>query len=106
MKLKTIIIQSLWNADYQEAPVNCPEITEANVSQSLYDILLAQATAAGARFEGDIAAISGCTFDWNYDAGASVLRITCTHKPFLVSCDFVADKIQKLISQARSQQGL
>lgn len=87
--------------EYEETQVPCPEITIEGIDQDLYAKLLAEATAAGAQFDGATATISGCTFDWNYDAEAGALRATCTKKPFYIGCDSIADRIQAIILKAR-----
>jgi hypothetical protein len=41
---------------------------------------------------------SGFTATWAFDAAASTLTITCTEKPFFVSCGFVNGHVQSGIA--------
>lgn len=82
--------------------MNCPEIVIDQVDETLYARLLNQATAAGACFDGAKASIKGCDFDWNYDAAAGTLHVTCTKKPFYFGCGVVESEIRKLVDEART----
>lgn len=77
----------------------CNEIV-MDVAPDLYEKLLAQASSAGAAFNGSQASIDGLTFDWNYDAEAQKLHVTCTRKPFYASCDLVEKNIRELVAKA------
>lgn len=86
---------------YNEVQVSCPEITVAEIPEALYGELLGQAAAAGAKFNGAVAEIAGCTFDWNYDAASETLHVTCTKMPFYARCDQVETRIRQLIQKAK-----
>jgi hypothetical protein len=102
MTLKGELIRALWDADYKENEVSCPEIG-FQIDQGLYAKLLAQAKQAGVTFDGESAAISGVQFLWNYDAPSGTLHVTCTKKPWIISCDQVAAKIADLIEKAKKE---
>jgi hypothetical protein len=89
------------NPQYEEKQVSCEEITIEGVHEELYTKLLAEATAAGAGFEGTKASLGGLEFDWNYDGVADVLHVTCTKKPFYVTCGVVESKIRDLVEKAK-----
>jgi hypothetical protein len=102
VRIKDLLRQALWqDPDYPLRPVSCPELTFDGIEAPTHDKLLAQATSAGAKFDGQAAEIAGLTFDWNYDAASSTLHVTCTKKPLLVSCGYVAEQITKLIAKAK-----
>jgi hypothetical protein len=83
-------------------PMSCPAITTPNVDQALYDKLLAQATAAGVKFDGTKASIDGVQLDWNYDAAAQALTVTCLEKPWYMSCGEIQKVIAELIHKAQT----
>lgn len=89
------------NPQYDEVQVPCPEITIEGIDQALHAKLLAEGTAAGAKFDGATATIEGCYFDWNYDAEAQTLHVTCTKKPFYVSCTAIQSKITEIVTKAK-----
>ena len=82
-------------------PMSCPAITVPSVDQALYDKLLAQATAAGVKFDGTKASIDGIELEWKYDAAAQVLTVTCLKKPFYMSCGEIQSKVAELIHEAQ-----
>lgn len=79
----------------------CPEITIEQISPDLYARLLAEATAAGAQFEGTTASIHGLELDWNYDEPSETLHFTCTKKPFYATCIEVEKGIRGLVDKAK-----
>jgi hypothetical protein len=86
---------------YEEVQVQCQEITFEDIDPLFYGALMRQCVAAGARFDGVKASINGLEFDWNYDADAQVLHVTCTRKPFFVTCLEVESKIHEQMAQAK-----
>jgi hypothetical protein len=88
--------------DREEEPMACQEITIEGVDTVLYGRLLSQATAAGAQFDGIRASIESLEFDWNYDAAAQVLHVTCTKKPFYATCSEVESRIRDLAAKAKT----
>ena len=86
--------------------MTCPEITIPNIPNDLYAKLLAEANAGGIGFNGSNRAqlhngpIS-LEFDWNYDAQAEVLHVTCTRKPFIFTCDQIQERIIDLLAKAK-----
>jgi hypothetical protein len=86
---------------YEENQMPCPEITIPEISGDLYAKLLAQAEAAGAKFDGAKVSILGLEFDWNYDLEAATLRVTCTKKPFYAGCGQVEAHIRELVEKAK-----
>jgi len=101
-KIKDFLLRALWqDPNYEVDQVSCPEITIEEIPQDLYAKLLAEATAAGAIFEGSFAKIEGLSFDWNYDPSAQVLHITCLKKPFFASCGVVESRIRELVAKAK-----
>lgn len=81
--------------------MKCPEITLPDIDKPLYDKLLAEATAAGMQSHGNMVSIEGLYFDWNYDAEAAVLHVTCLKKPFFIGCDRVETEIRGLVEKAK-----
>ena len=78
----------------------CPEVTVDGVGPILYEKLLAEATAAGAVFNGSEVTFKGCKFLWAYD-GAGAIKYTCTEKPFYFSCGLIQNEIAGLIERAK-----
>lgn len=78
----------------------CPEVTVDGVDPILYEKLLAEATAAGAQFNGSEVTFKGCKFLWSYD-GAGTVKYTCTEKPFYFSCGLIQNEIQSLVEEAK-----
>ncbi len=85
----------------EDNPTACPEITIEQISPEVHAKLLAEATTAGATFEGSFAYIEGLSFDWNYDSTAQVLHVTCLKKPFYAACGEVESKIRELVEKAK-----
>jgi hypothetical protein len=101
-KVKNFLLKALWqDPNYEIEQVSCAEITIESVDQGLYGKLLSEATEAGARFDGARASIQGLEFDWNYDAEAQILHVTCTKKPFYASCGAVESRIRELVAKAK-----
>jgi hypothetical protein len=91
-------IQDWRDPNREESPTPCAEITIGHIPEDLYGRLLAEASAGGAQFNGAKATISSAEFDWNYDAPSATLHITCTKKPFFISCDSVERQIRALVA--------
>ena len=91
------------NPDREENPMPCPEITFEGIDQALHDKLLAEANAGGVKFDGDKATVSGMELDWNYDAESQVLTVTCTKKPFFITCERVQSTIEGLVAKAKGE---
>ena len=85
----------------EENPMACDEITFDGIDGVLYGKLLHQAIAANAIFDGLTVHFEGVALDWNYDAAAQVLHVTCTKKPFYASCDLVESKLRELVAKAK-----
>jgi hypothetical protein len=101
-KIKDFLNRALWqDPNYEVNQVACPEITIEEIDGDLYAKLLAEAGAAGAKFDGSKASIEGLDFDWDYDIEAQVLHVTCTKKPFFIGCGQVESKIQELVAKAK-----
>lgn len=86
---------------YGADQVSCPEITLEEISPELYTKLLAEATEAGAQFSGSNATLHGAKFDWNYDAEAQTLHVTCLEKPFYIGCGVIEQTIHDLVDKAK-----
>ncbi len=106
MPLGNWLRDRLWrdDSDYREGEMSCPQMTFVGVDPAFYARLLAQAKSAGVEFnaDGTQASIDGCVFNWNYDAAAKTLYVTCIKKPFLIGCDALRDRVPELIAHARS----
>lgn len=101
-KIKRLFRWATEDRDYYgEDQMDCPEITIDGIDQALYAKLLVQATDAGARFDGLKASISGIELQWNYDAEAQVLHVTCTKKPFYIGCGVIEHTIRDLADKAK-----
>ena len=98
-------IKDWQDPDREENPTPCPEITLEAIPQDLYDKLISEGVAAGAKFDGTKADFKGCTFDWNYDAEAQTLHVTCVKKPFIFSCAEVEQHIRELVKGAKDVVG-
>jgi len=85
----------------EDNPMACPEITIEGIDAALYAKLLAEATAAGAKFDGSQATLGGLAFDWNYDGEANVLHATCLHHPFFATCGIIEEKIRELVEKSK-----
>jgi hypothetical protein len=80
----------------------CPSVSFTDVDDVLYARLLQQAVRAGAKFSQEdpqSMEISGCSISWTRTA--TTLILTCTKKPFFVSCDEVNSRLTDLINQAK-----
>lgn len=101
-RIKQFLLKALWqDPNYEVVQMPCPEITIPGVDKDWYAKLLAEATAAGAKFEGTSVQMQGFGFDWNYDGEALVLHVTCTRKPFYVSCAMIEQRIRELVANAK-----
>jgi hypothetical protein len=107
-KLKSLLVKEAradireWqDPQEEENPMSCQEITIEGIGKDFYGQLLAEASAAGGKFEGTKASIGGCEFNWSYDAETQGLHITCIKKPFYASCDTVESKIRELVAKAK-----
>lgn len=100
--IKDDLLLALWqDPNYEVHQVSCQEITIEAIDHELYSRLLAEATAAGAHFDGVKASINGLEFDWNYDAECQVLQVTCTRKPFYATCSDVESKIREMVAKSK-----
>jgi hypothetical protein len=88
------------NPDREANPMSCDEVIVDGVNPALYEKLLAQATAAGAVFDGSIVIFKGCRFIWSYDKVSS-FRYTCKEKPFYFTCDLIDKEIAGLVEKAK-----
>ena len=79
----------------------CDEILIEAVDVALHSKLLAQATAAGVSFTGNVAKIHGISLQWDWDETSANLRITALSYPWYVSCSAIASEIQKIVARAR-----
>jgi hypothetical protein len=82
--------------------MSCPAILFADVDDVLYARLLQQAVRAGAKFDPETEhtmEIRGCVFVWTRTG--TTLFVTCTKKPFFVSCDEVRWHLAELIDEAK-----
>lgn len=86
--------------------MSCPEIPIPDIGPALYTTLLQDATAAGAKFDGEKATIEGCEFIWTYDAPSQTLHITCTRKPMLATCGEVKTRILALVEKSKTTGGI
>lgn len=101
-KLKDLLLTELWeDPNYEIHQVSCQEITIEGIGKDFYGQLLAEASAANAKFEGTKASIGGCDFNWNYDAETQILHVTCIRKPFYASCETVESKIRELVEKSK-----
>jgi hypothetical protein len=101
-KIKDLLLTELWqDPNYEIHQIMCPEITIEGIGKGLYGQLLAEASAANAKFEGTKASIGGCDFNWDYDAETQILHITCIKKPFYASCETVEARIRELVAKAK-----
>jgi hypothetical protein len=101
-RMKDLLLTELWqDPNYEIHQVPCPEIAIEDIDKTLYGNLLAEANAGNAKFDGTKVSIAGCEFDWNYDAEARVLRITCVKKPFYATCATVESRIRELVAKAK-----
>jgi hypothetical protein len=106
VKLKDWLLKSFWqDPNYDIHQMACPEITLEEVPQDLYDKLLSEATAAGAKFDGEKVDFDHCEFNWSYDAPSQTLHITCTKKPFFIDCPTIEQKIRELVKGAKDVVG-
>jgi hypothetical protein len=100
--IKDILLTALWqDPNYEIHQVSCPEINLENIDPIFYGTLMRQTVAAGAQFNGTKVSISGCEFDWNYDAETQTLHCTCTKKPWDATCGIVESRIRDLVAKAR-----
>ena len=79
----------------------CDPQTFANFTQARFDCLAQNALAAtGVHMsanEGE-ATKRGITLRWKFDPAAQTLEVQCLAHPFIVTCDFVNQKIQEMVS--------
>lgn len=81
--------------------MSCPEIEFAGIDKDLYDKLLAQAERSNVKIDGTRAELGKISLDWNYDAPSTTLRVTCTKKPWFMSCEQIENRIRGLIQQTK-----
>lgn len=77
----------------------CATQTFSNVSPTVWACLKAKAAAQGVVLTSDNGTIneSGISIEYAYNASAQTLQLTCTSKPFFISCGTVNGKIHELI---------
>ena len=77
----------------------CATQTFSNVSPAAWACLKAKAAAQGVPLTSDNGAItqSGITIEYAYHGSTQTLQLTCTSKPFIISCGTVNSKIHELI---------
>lgn len=82
----------------------CPEIRIENVSQETYNRLITELSKNGIQAkEGDELVFDHCHFIWKYEN--QTLSITCTKKPFFISCDHINNKLLELFRIAEEGGG-
>lgn len=77
--------------------MSCPILTY-ELTESEFEALVARAKESRLLLNGETSgttSLHGCTFAWAY--GAEVLSITCTAKPFWVSCDTINEALDGLL---------
>ena len=77
----------------------CATQTFSNVSPNAWSCIKSKAAAQGLTITCDSGTISesGIAIDYAYDASARTLQLTCTAKPFFISCGTVNSKVHELI---------
>lgn len=77
----------------------CATQTFSNISSTVWACLKAKAAAQGVPLTSDKGTITqgGITIEYAYDGPAQTLQLTCTSKPFIISCGTVNAKIHELI---------
>lgn len=77
----------------------CAAQVFSNVSSEAWTCLKNKAAAQGVNISGDSGTVtnSGFTIQYAYNAGVEALTLTCTGKPFIISCATVNGKIHELI---------
>ena len=78
----------------------CATQTFSNVSAAAWACLKAKAAEQGVPLTSDNGTItqSGITIEYAYDGSTRALVLTCTSKPFIISCATVNSKIHELIN--------
>ena len=77
----------------------CPKQSFSPVNQSAFDCLKQKALSMGIVIDSDHGQSSkhGVTIAWSFDPAAQSLELTCTEKPFFVSCETVAGQMQSIV---------
>lgn len=77
----------------------CATQTFSNVSPTAWSCITSKAAAQGLTISSNSGTISesGITIDYAYNPSAQTLQLTCTSKPFFISCGTVNGKIHELI---------
>lgn len=102
-KIKALLNKDLWqDPNYEVTQVSCAPIVYNEVPQDLYDKLLAEAHASGVEFDGNKVKTHGVELDWDYDPISESLAVTCTKKPFYITCEEVEGELNGLLAKARS----
>ena len=80
----------------------CATQTFSNVPIAAWDRLKAKAASAGFSISSDSGSHSagGLTVQWNYNASAETLSITCTDRPWYLTCSMINGKIHELIDNS------
>ena len=80
----------------------CATQTFSNVQAAAWNCLKAKAVSAGFSISTDSGSHSaaGVTVEWNYDASAATLSITCTERPWFLSCSTINGKVHELIENS------
>ena len=76
----------------------CATQTFSNVTAAVWQCLCEKAAAANFPITGPNGSQSakGVTISWAYDAAAATLAVTCTAKPFFVSCGSINAEIHHI----------
>lgn len=101
-RLKRFLLKALWqDPQYEVGEVSCPTFLFDGIAPELYDKLLSEGNAAGVKFDGNRVTFKGCTFNWDYDAEAHTVAVTCTNRPIYLGCSTIKEHLQKLVDSAR-----
>lgn len=79
--------------------MSCDTLTFTGITQAQFSELEQKGADAGVAVSGNSgeASHSGVTIAWNYDPATLTLTLTCTHKPFIVGCEYVNSQLTKLV---------
>ena len=83
---------------------SCQELRYTNVSAKAWECCK-KAVAQYVKIDSDSgqASANHVTVKWSYDPARRTLSLQCLDKPFVVSCDFVNERIDKAVKACLNQ---
>ncbi|WP_242182741.1 hypothetical protein [Sphingomonas sp. CARO-RG-8B-R24-01] len=86
----------------------CAMLSYGNVTASAWQCIKSAAASHGVTINTNSGSVtvSGFTFAWNYNPGASTLSVQCTDSPWFVPCSTINSQLNNAIEGCLTQEKL